>query len=449
MNLAALLATAAAGVTPWSAPAVLSPCRATGAPQVVFPSDGPSEETGTGAVVWSATAGCVGGEGARVAAIGAGDVPGVSAIARSSGPRPLLARGPLLASGGPHGQIVIAGSARHGGTAGLLVQGAAGGPFAALQPAGTSAAPVALTRGYLGDVALASAPARSRGGRAGTIGRLDVDVERFYASHFGRELSVRSAGSDPVQELTLAMDYRSEVLALWVQGGAIYARLLPGKGSARPLQRLADVGQHVHVAALLSDDRHAIVAWSEQQGQQTSVYIERSASDVRFRGPQLLERFSDPDGLSAPAASPSLVRLSSEGVMLAWAGARAGHWVVRTASVFLSGVGVMGTIAAPGADVLLDCLAAGPAADALVLWAQPLSSASGLPDSEDESIFAATGFDAAGGRTVFGAPQLVAAPTTVHGLSAAFDPDSDSAVAVWDGHGGRVEYSLRAHAASP
>ena len=62
--------------------------------------------------------------------------------------------------------------------------------------------------------------------------------------------------------------------------------------------------------------------------------------------------------------------------MVAWAGADAGHWVVRTAPVLMSGVGVVGTIAAPGADLLLDCLAAGPDADALVLWTQPQPSAS-------------------------------------------------------------------------
>lgn len=347
---------------------------------MVFPSDGPSQGTGTGAIVWRAAAGCVGGEGARVAGIGAGDVPGASAVVRNAAGRPLLVRGPLLASGAPHGQIVIAGSAPGGGTAGPLIQGTAGGPFTTLEPAGTSAAPVALARAYLGDVALASAPApapaRAAGGRVSATGGFAVHVERFYAHRFGREVSVRSAGPAPVRELTLAMDYRSEVLAVWLQGGAIYARLLPNEGPPRPLQRLARVSGAAHVAAVLSDDGRAIVAWSEQQGAETDVHIDRSGARVRFRSAQLLESFSDPDGLSAPAASPSLVRLSSESVMVAWAGADAGHWVVRTAPVLMSGVGVVGTIAAPGADLLLDCLAAGPDADALVLWTQPQPSAS-------------------------------------------------------------------------
>ncbi len=406
---------------------------------MVFPSDSPSDATGTGAVVWSAAAGCVGGEGARVAGIGPGDVPGVSASVRGAAGRLLGPRAPLRASGAPHGQIVIAGATPAGATAGLLVQGAVGGPFATLEPAGTSTAPIALARAYLGDVALAS---RASDG-------FDVHVERFYANHFGRQTSVRSAESASVGELTLAMDYRSEVLAVWVQRGAIYARLLPAGGSARPLQRLARVGERVHVAALLSDDRRAIVAWSEQHGDRTSVYIDRSGNGVRFHAAQLLERFSDPDELSAPTASPSLVRLSSESVMLAWAGASAGHWVVRTASVYKSGVGDTGTIAAPGADVLLQCLAAGPAADALVLWTQPPPSTGGPADLDQESIFAAVGFDAADQRTAFGAPELVAAPATAGDLGAAFDPDSNRAVAVWRGQGDRIEYSIRELARTP
>ena len=141
---------------------------------------------------------------------------------------------------------------------------------------------------------------------------MNVHVERFFAHAFVRNVAGHSVDAAPVQALTLAMDFRSEVLAVWVQGGTIYARLLPNKGAARPIQRLASV------------DERAIVAWSEQRDEQTAVYLDRSAPGVHFGAPQLLERVRDPDGSSAPAASPSLVRLSSESVMLAWAGASAG-----------------------------------------------------------------------------------------------------------------------------
>jgi hypothetical protein len=447
LNLASLLAVVAAGATPWSAPVVLSPCAAGAAAQVMFPSDSPSHATGAGAIVWSAAPGCPGGEGARVAAIGADDQPGAPAVPRTAAHKPIAPRGPLLAGGAPHGQIVIAGAAPGAAAQGLLIQGAAAGPFAPLAPAGGSAAPTALATAYLGDVALASAPARAG---AGAPPELDLRVERFFAHDFTHNVTERvAAGAGAVHALTLAMDYRSEVLAVWVQGGAIYARLVPERGTAGPLQRLAPASARPHIAALLSDDRRAIVAWSEQQGAQTSVYIDRSDIGVRFHAPQLLERFANPDGLPAPSASPSLVRLSSESVMLAWAGSAAGHWVVRTAPVYLGGVGVVGTIAAPGADAMLADLTAGPVGDALVLWTEPSPSALGPPDMDSQAIFAARGFDAGEERTEFDPPEQVAAPAPVRGLSAAFDPDSDRAVAVWQGEAGAIEYSVRTGGAAP
>jgi hypothetical protein len=428
--------------TPWSAPATVNPCPAAAA-QVVFPSDRPNHGTGAGAIVWSDSAHCPGGEGARVAALDASDEPLPPATPHTSAGRAIAPRGALVASGAPHGQILIAGAAPGAPVAGLSIQGPAGGPFAALTPTGGESASIALTSGYLGDVALASPP-------AGPADALGVHVERFFAHGFVRNVSGPTASSTPVQALTLAMDFRSEVLAVWQQGASVYARLVPNKGASRATQRLASVGSHVQIAAVLSDDERGIVAWSEQRGDETSVYIDRSASGVRFGAPQLLERFRDPDGLPAPAASPSLVRLSSESVMLAWAGASGGHWVVRAAPVDLNGVGDTSTIAAPsGMDALLAHLAAGPAGDVLVLWTEPLPSAAGAPDMARQAIFAARGFDDYPAHSLFGAPEQVSPPTPVSDPTVAIDPDSDRAVAVWRGEADAVEYSIRASAGAP
>jgi hypothetical protein len=252
-----------------------------------------------------------------------------------------------------------------------------------------------------------------------------------------------------VQALTLAMDYRSDALAVWAHRGAIYARYLPAKGAAHPIQRLAPVGSHTRIAAVLSDDERAIVAWAEQRGSQTSVYVDRSAFGVRFRAPQPLERFHDPHGLSSPAGSPSLVRLSSESVMLAWAGSAAGHWVVRTAPVDLNGVQAVSTIAAPGGDALLADLATGPDDDALVLWTEPLPTAAGAPDMERQAIFAARGTEGYPGRTFFGEGEQVAPPGPVSDATVALDPESDRAVAVWQGEAGTIEYSIGGRAPGP
>jgi hypothetical protein len=442
---------------PWSLPAVLSACPATPAAQVVFPSDSPSQTTGAGAIVWSASSRCPGGEGARASPLGVGDLPGSPTIPRTATGSTLLPRGALLATGASHGQILIAGSSPRAPSDGLLIQGAAAGPFTMLQTSDGARAPMALVTGYLGDVALVAPPATGSGENVGrsaaTPGHphdpagvstqtLGVHVERFFAHKFVRNLSTRTAGTGHLQSLTLAMDYRSEVLAVWVQDGAIYARVVPNRGAARPLQRLAPVAPHPQLAAVISDDEHAIVAWSEQLGDETAVYLDRSAIGVRFGAPQLLERFRDPDGPPSPAASPRLVRLSSESVMIAWAGAASGDWVVRTAPVTMNGVGDVSTIAAPGADALLADLASGPDADAIVLWTEPSPTAAGPPDMQRQALFAARGFDAYPERTSFGEPQEIAPPAPVADATVALDPDSDRAVAVWQGEAAAIEYAI-------
>ena len=463
----AVAATAAAGGSGWSAPAPLASCAsAPGAPRVVFPSDSPTQATGPGAIVWSAGPRCPGGAGTRVAPIGPSDVPGPSAVPRSASGRALAPLGPLLASGAPHGQILIAGSSPDAPANGQLVQGTAGGVFTQLSVPGGTDAPVALATAYLGDVALAAAPAR-RAGRGGVRGPgsgsangnggsdgihgsgLRVHVERFFARSLARNMSVATVGASAVQAVTLALDYRSEALAVWTQAGAMYAQLLPSRGAPRPAQRLAPVGAGAHPAALLSDDEHGIVAWAQQDGGETAVYLERSLAGVRFTAPQLLERFVDPAGVPPPAASPQLVRLSSESVLLAWAGVSAGRWVVRVAPVDLDGPIVPSTIAAPEDDALLAGLVAGPRDDALVLWSQPTPAAAGTVELEHQALFATRAFDATPARSGFGEVEAIAPAGQLSDPSIAIDPDSDRAIAVWRGQAGAIEYSLGAQSAGP
>jgi hypothetical protein len=437
--------------SPWSAPAVLSDCPATASPQVVFPSDRPSHATGRGAVVWSAAPTCLGGSGARVAAIVADDVPGAGVLPRTATGQPIAPRGPLLASGAPHGQIVIAGAWPGEPARALLIQGGAGGPFSALAPPGGASAPIALAHAYLGDVALASPPGGGGGGRGGAdrSSGLRVHVERFFSHRFARNVSASANGHGSLQALTLAMDFRSDALAVWAQDGAIYARDLPGSGTHHPIQRLGPAGSRPRIAAVLSDDNRAIVAWTEQRATQTTVYVDRSAIGVRFGAANALERFTDPDGVASPAASPSLVRLSSESVMLAWAGVAGSHWVVRAAPVDLQGVRAVSTIAAPDTDALLADLAPGPAGDALLLWTEPSPTAAGPPDVQRQAIFAARGIDSFPGRAIFGPPEPVAPPGPVSDATVAVDPDSDRAVSVWRGEGAAIEYSIRGDATDP
>jgi hypothetical protein len=428
------------GAGEWSPPTALSACPATGTPLLAFPSDRPDHATGAGAVLWSASRTCPGGEGAQVAAIGPGDVPAESAVPRTAGARKLELRGALTMTDGPRGQIVIAGESPGAPAREALIEGSALGPFSPLSTSADLLAPVALATAYLGDVALFAPTPDPRGGDA-----LRLEVQRYFARGLARAVRVNAAGASSAQALTVAMDYRTDALAVWRQGDAIYARELPASGVAHRTQRLAAAGSHVRIAALLSDDDHAIVAWGEQRAGETFVYLDISAPGVRFGAPKLLERFAAPDGLQPPAASPSLVRLSSESVMMAWAGSAEGHWVVRAAAIDLQGPRPASTLVAPSSgEALLAGLAPGPDGEALALWTEPQQSQPGVADLRRQAIFAARGIDATHGRVIFDAPEQVAAPASIGQPSVAFDPDSDRAVAVWRGEGGAIDYSIRA-----
>jgi len=412
---------ARAGV--WSPPATLSSCPALEAPQVLFPDDSPSHATGPGAILWRAAPACAGGEGARLARLGAGDLPGEESIPATAAGKPIALTGPLLASVAPHGQLLLAST--HGARAGVgqLAQGLAGGPFS---PLANVSAPFALARGYLGDVAVASAAA------GGVVG---LRVERYYA----HGLASRAVASDPPefgapQNLSLALDYRTDALETWVQGGELLARWLPASGGQRPLQRLASVSGRVHLTTLLSDNNRATVAWAEDRHGSTRVYLDRSGSGVRFGTPKLLEQFRDSTESRSPSASPQLVRLSSESVMLAWAALSQGRWVIRTAAIDLRGIGAPTTIAAPSGDALLEALAPGPKGDALLLWGEPQSG---------QALYAARGFDTFPDKTAFAAPEQVAVSGANSQATVALDP-GDRAVAVWRGSGGHLQYAIRA-----
>jgi hypothetical protein len=435
-----------AATSAWSQPAVLSTCPSAGAPLVAFPSDSPTHSTGPGAIVWSATrAGCPEGAGARVAALGDGDVPGPAALPRTTAGRVHLHE-PLALAAGPDGHIVLASSASTPGAAGLLSEGSPRGSFStptpiAGPPAAVAGPPTALAfaTAYLGDVALA-APLAARGG----VG-VQLRVQRHRARAFAPPIQVAAGAGGRVQELGVGLDYRSDALVLWRRSGSLYARDLPASGRTHAPQRLAPTaGPPTRIAVLLSDDNRGIVAWWERRGGQTSVYVDRSSTGVRFGAPQLLERFADAGDPAPPEGSPRLIRLSSESVMLAWTGLQEGRWAVRTAAIDLNGVGAPNTISVAGHDAVLAGLAPGPDGEALALWTEPQRTPQGLPDLARQAIFAARGIDARPARTIFGKPELVAPAGPNSHATVALDPDSDRALAVWQGEGARIDYAIRA-----
>ena len=428
----------------WSQPAILSDCPGTGAPHVVFPSDSPTEGTGPGAIVWSVTAPCPTGAGVLLAPISAEDLPGQPAAPRTATGATIALRGPVSATGGPYGRVVIAGAAAGEGATPtgelLLTEGAAGGPFAAPLALGGPAGTFAFATAYLGDAALASL--------ADPHGQINVQlrVQRHHAQRFAApaEVTATGAGADSIEALTVALDFRSDRLVVFSREGSLFARELPGKGAPHALQRLGPSSPAgARIAAVISDDDRAIVAWTVRHDGQTSVYVSQSQPGVRFTQPQLLEAFPDPPGLPGYVDSPQLVRLSSESVMLAWTGAVAGHWAIRAAAIDQRGVLPPSTISPAGRDALLAGLAAGPNDEALTLWSEPQSTAAGL-DLGEQAIFAARGFDGYPEQVKFAGPELLAAPGPNSDATVAFDPDSDRAVAAWRTGAGALAYAVRA-----
>ena len=423
-------ASAGAGAARWSAPAPLTACPVRGAPQIVFPSDSPTHATGPGALVWEDGPRCPGGERAWLAPLAGDDRP--TGLAGTSAARALPLRGEVRAGAAPGGRVLVAGTATTGPSRLALVQGVAGGALAPLPSAGFEPGPLALDSSYLDDVALA-------GVASAGVGPL-VRIERHYADSFGPPSA--NAGVGGVDALTVALDFRSDALLVWQRRGGLYARSIPAAGPAGVLQRLGSAPSAVRVAAVLSDDDRAIVAWSEQTSGVVSVYVDRSGAGVRFAAPQRLERFPAPDRATPPAASPSLVRLRSESVMLAWDGAVEGLWAVRAASVDLNGVGPPQTVSEPGGDALLAGLAPAPDGSALALWSERTPAG-----GAEVSILAALGGDIRPDRTAFAAPELVAPPGANSDPSASVDPGSGRAVAAWRGPGGKLLYAVRGTAA--
>ncbi len=418
---------AATGV--WSPPATLSSCATRETPQVLFPSASPSHATGPGAVVWRAARGCHSGEGLRLASIGADDVPGAESLPQTPTGKTIALPGQLAASAAPHGELLLASAGSTGANVGELAVGRADGRFRSLAAV---AQPLALARGYLGDVAVASL----------ATGHLGLRVERYFAHQLETRPVPRAPATGTSRDLSLALDFRTDALAAWTEGASLMASWLPASGRAPALQRLAAVAGTVHIATLLSDDNRAIVAFSEDHQGSTRVRLARSGSGVRFATVKLLEQFRDPPVSPTPSVPLRLVRLSSESVMVAWAGVTAGRWVIRTAAIDLHGVGIPNTIAAASGDALLAELAPGPSGDALLLWTEP-------QDDHAFSLYAARGFDTYPNKTSFAAPEQVSPPGAENLATLALDPTSDRAVAVWRGPQGRLQYSIRSGPAQP
>jgi hypothetical protein len=410
----------------WSAPRTVTRCAAA-PPAVVFPSDAPAVASGAGALVWASTPGGCGSAGAQAG----GASVSVAPLDRDDRTRPPLVRAPggqaplsLQAVGGSMGRISVASLSAPG-------EGAPGGGYVVLQgrararPArvlGGRASALSLARAYLGDVAVAAATSAPA---------IVVRVQRYYRAAFETRARVAVARS-PVSALTATMDYRSDVLVAWQQQGAIFAHMLRASGRAEPTQRLGPSGPAPQLSALVSDNDHGMVAWSDTSpathGARTTIYVDLSAAGVRFGAPERVASFADPALAGRQAGSLALVRLSSENVMMAWTQRERGRYVVRAAPAVYAATRPSALLSDARAQSLLSDLAAGPAGEAVPVWR---SSPGATFDASHAQLWSTRAFIARHDRPAALPAQLLSGAGANAGPHVAVDPATDSAVAAW------------------
>ncbi|HYM45249.1 MAG TPA: hypothetical protein VES65_03700 [Solirubrobacteraceae bacterium] len=449
----ASVATASAGTRTWSAPRIIAECELAYGPQIAFPSESPFTPTGAGAIVWASDPSPCGspsahGLGARwgvsVAALGSTDAPKLKSTV-SLRRAPNAAGVGLATVGASAGRVVLAAAPHAFGApaspATVALQGLAGGPFGSPVSLSGPGLPVALTRAYLGDVAIASVvpgPA------------IAVRVERYFKRGFGR---VQTIPIRPglVSALTATMDYRSDVLVTWQQNGAIYAHMLRASGRVDPTQRVGPSAPEPQLQAVVSDNDHGMIAWSssearQRSGTRTRIYLDLSSAGVRFGAPRVLASFADPQQSGRSPGSLALVRLSTENVMLAWTAVEHGSYVVRANPAVFAATRPTVRLSNPGEQSVLAGLAPGPADEAVALWRSAPRLPDGRLDQGRTALWTARTWIGEGDRLQAGPPEMIAAQGPNAAATVAVDPANDRAVAAWRTLAApqRIEYALGA-----
>ena len=430
-----LLAAAGAHAATWSAPATLQTCAPAGDPKVVFPFSWPSTRSGRGAILWLGGApSCGGGAGAPStldsATLHTDDQPSVPRAVLSG--RRLL--GPLETASTSDGQLVAVagdGGLANGGHPGaLLAEGHAGGVLPVRVALGGPDAPVATADGYIGDADIVTTATALGGAQL-----IELREQRHFNARFAAPVTL-TEGFAPITALTVGMDFRGDSLLMWAQGGEIHAQRVTNAGGVFPPQVLGAAGYAPQLAAVLSDNNHAFVMWTDEPppgaGGEARIYLEHSGNNVAFASaPRLLAAFAEPAHQRLTPGSIALVRVTpSEGVLAAWTLVQDGSYAVQAAGLTSSQVLPATTIAQPGADLRLAALATGPDNDFVAVLESAPRDAGGF-DTSQQAILATRSVPGGPGGVAFEAPTQLAGPGPNSAPSVAIDPDSDRAVVAW------------------
>ena len=87
------------------------------------------------------------------------------------------------------------------------------------------------------------------------------------------------------------MDFRADSIIVWAQAGTVYARWITNAGHVVPdAARSGPAGYAPQLAAVLSDNDHAFVMWTDEpppgRAGTTTIYLEHSGDDVTFGAPE-------------------------------------------------------------------------------------------------------------------------------------------------------------------
>jgi hypothetical protein len=445
-----LLAAASGHAATWSAPATLQTCAPASDPKVVFPFSWSSRRSGRGAILWLGGApDCAGGAGSGAtldsATLHTDDQPSIPRAVVSG--RQLL--GPLESASTTDGQLVaVVGDsaiAAGGHPGALLAEGHAGGSLPILAPLGGPDAPVATADGYIGDADIVTTATALGGGQL-----IELREQRHFNHSFGRPVTL-AEGFAPITALAVAMDFRGDSLVLWAQGGEVHAQRVTNLRRVYPPAVLGPAGYAPALAAVLSDNNHAFVMWTDEPppgaAGEARIYLEHSGAEVAFgAAPRLLAAFAEPASQRLTPGAIALVRVTpSEGVLAAWTLVQGGNYVVQAAGLTSSQVLPTATISEPGADLRLAALATGPDNDFVAVLESAPRRAGGFNASQ-QAILAARSVPGGPGGVAFEAPTQLAPPGSNSAPSVAIDPDSDRAVVAWQTMAGglpAVAYAVR------
>jgi hypothetical protein len=199
---------------------------------------------------------------------------------------------------------------------------------------------------------------------------------------------------------------------------------------------LGPAGYAPQLAAVLSDNDHAFVMWTDEPAPgaagEARIFLEHSANNVTFpSGPRTLIAFGEPPEQRLTPGAIALARVApSEGVLAAWTLVQGGDFVVQAAGLTSASVLPAATISQPGADLRLAGLATGPRNDFVAVLESAPRSAGGF-DGTQQAILAARSTPGGPGGVAFETLTQLAPPGPNSAPSVAIDPKTDRAVVVW------------------